>query len=508
MRTMELIRRAYRGDDDYWRMRNFLRENYSRLGSMQYGWHVAYLDHWRWHYIATCRECESVARATLLWETSEGKLAALLTAVCHDEVALHIDPDFRSVELEKEMMMAAEEAYSDAMPIGTGRILYVPVMNGDVLRQSILEARGYQKGTTWEHYWFRDISKMLPQRVSPDGYLIRSMGDIDEHPARSWCSWLTFHEGEAVENYDGDWAWFRNLQSAPLYRRDLDLVAVTEDGTMAAFCTISYDDTTRSAFCVLWGTAAGHRQQGLDEALLVEGMHRLQGLGCDQLITFAMTESENTDPQTRDAENEAFWDRLQETFDLTLEMACDWMDENDIEIDEADYEDYLALRKHVDRYTDDHPIMKTAETYRQQVHEWFKVNEVTFEHLKQDIRQTWPTDKPCTDSEAALWELSDIIDVILWYHTLMLAKLHRAVHQVIERDITGEDDMTGDHDGSAKVALIGMDRSLYAWNVLRKHLPDRESDIQGFCAQLEKLRRRTEHHFPNARAFIRLGLDD
>ena len=74
---------------------------------------------------------------------------------------------------------------------------------------------------------------------------------------------------------------------------------------------------------------------------MIFGIHNYCDRWCERCpktarcSVFAMTESENTDPQTRDAENEAFWDRLQETFDLTLEMACDWMDENDIEIEEA-----------------------------------------------------------------------------------------------------------------------------------------------------------------------------
>lgn len=247
---------------------------------------------------------------------------------------------------------------------------------------------------------------------------------------------------------------------------------------------------------------------------IISGIHNYCDRWCERCprtarcTVFAMTESVTTDPQTRDAENETFWDNLQQNFDLTLETTRDWADEYDIEIDEAAYKDYCALREHVDDYTENHPIMKTAGAYRQRVHDWFEANEAISKHLTEDIRQTWPGDGRCADTEAARWELTDILDVILWYHTLILAKLHRAIHQVIERNITGEDDLTGDSDGSAKIALISMDRSLYAWNVLRKHLPDRDNDIRDFPAQLEKLRRQTETLFPHARAFIRPGLDD
>ena len=81
------------------------------------------------------------------------------------------------------------------------------------------------------------------------------MGAEDELPARSWASSRAFHAEEPDENYDGDYSWYRNLQSAPLYRRDLDIVAATPDGEIAAFSTISYDDYTRSAVIVLEGSS-------------------------------------------------------------------------------------------------------------------------------------------------------------------------------------------------------------------------------------------------------------
>jgi GNAT superfamily N-acetyltransferase len=105
------------------------------------------------------------------------------------------------------------------------------------------------------------------------------MGDEGEHPARSWASWRAFHADEADAAYDGDFAWFGHLQEAPLYRRDLDVVAATEGGELAAFCTLWYDDATRSAVCVLVGTAAEHQRRGLGKAVMHEGFRRLQRMG-------------------------------------------------------------------------------------------------------------------------------------------------------------------------------------------------------------------------------------
>ena len=104
------------------------------------------------------------------------------------------------------------------------------------------------------------------------------MGDASEYHARAWASWRAFHPDEPDEDFEGG-DWFINLQSAPLYRRDLDIVAEAPNGEIAAFSTIWYDDWTRSAVCVQVGTAPEHQRRGLGKAVIIEGLRRLQRLG-------------------------------------------------------------------------------------------------------------------------------------------------------------------------------------------------------------------------------------
>ena len=104
------------------------------------------------------------------------------------------------------------------------------------------------------------------------------MGDVNEFPARSWASWRAFHPDEPDEGYEG-WEWYLNIQSAPLYRRDLDIIAATPTGEIAAFCTLWFDDVTRSAVCVLVGTAPEHQRRGLGKAVMYAGLRRLRHMG-------------------------------------------------------------------------------------------------------------------------------------------------------------------------------------------------------------------------------------
>jgi hypothetical protein len=284
---MNLLLRRCQTPNDYWRVRDFLRDVFLLNNRLEHSWHVARLDHWRWHHIRTCQVCAAFEQVTVAWETPERDIAAVLHPIRHDEIRLHIHPGFRTPELEAEIFAYAEEHYSDLTEDG-GRILYVPVLSDDALRQEALTRRGFSRQPGWGHHWWRDLDAPLPGAPVPDGYIIRAMGSLDEHPARSWASWRAFHAEEPDEAYDGDFSWYRNIQSTPLYRRDLDIVAATPRGEIAAFCTISYDDATRSAVTVLVGTAAEHWRRGLGKAVPACLFSAITILGCSRKLNEAL----------------------------------------------------------------------------------------------------------------------------------------------------------------------------------------------------------------------------
>jgi len=74
--------------------------------------------------------------------------------------------------------------------------------------------------------------------------------------------------------------------------------------------------------------------------------------------------------------------------------------------------------------------------------------------------------------------------------------------------IEEEDSMLpGNFDGSAKVALIGIDRSIGAWEKLQGHFKEKKDNILHILLHLDRLRCKTEQEFPNARSFKRPGFD-
>jgi mycothiol synthase len=170
---------------------------------------------------------------------------------------------------------------------GGERGLAVWADDQDAERLALLERRGYRKGKWVEHQWRRDLDQPIPVAPVPAGYTLRSLGGLDacagglgagELPARSWASWRGFHPDEPDEHYQG-WEWYLNIQRCPLYRRDLDIVAVAPGGEIASFCTIWYDDVTRSALIEPVATVPEHQRLGLARATITEGLRRVQRLG-------------------------------------------------------------------------------------------------------------------------------------------------------------------------------------------------------------------------------------
>ena len=100
----------------------------------------------------------------------------------------------------------------------------------------------------------------------------------------------------------------------------------------------------------------------------------------------------------------------------------------------------------------------------------------------------------------------DPIAIIQWFSTLISSKVHRALSGLAEFD--GCRDYPPDHEGSAKVALMGIDQSITAWHdvVSIGRIP---SDTgAGFIRELEWLRHRLETEIPRARAFVRPAFDE
>jgi hypothetical protein len=97
--------------------------------------------------------------------------------------------------------------------------------------------------------------------------------------------------------------------------------------------------------------------------------------------------------------------------------------------------------------------------------------------------------------------------VIGWLLFFIPAKVHRALHG-LALDVPEERDSPTDHDGSAKAALVAIDRSHGAWLDVVDQTPAWTAEIAPFIIDLIWLGDALERTFPNARAFVRPAFDE
>jgi mycothiol synthase len=278
---MTLTMRTYAGDEDYWRIREFLRQATLLNGLRELSWHVARWDYW-WWFGNPDLEHIPLTENVFIWETEAGQIAAVLNPEQAGHAFLQVDPMVRSSELEEEIVAVAEERLTATGKSGRPK-LWLSTDSKDELRQSILVRRGFYRvelPEVREYQHRRLLDEPLQDAPHVPGYTVHAQGDGLELLERCYASGLGFHDDINVARDNRDHSeWYRHIQSAPLYRRDLDLVAIAADGSIASFCTIWFDDVTRTAYCEPVATVPAHQRRGLGKAVMLEGLHRLKRMG-------------------------------------------------------------------------------------------------------------------------------------------------------------------------------------------------------------------------------------
>jgi len=211
-------------------------------------------------------------------------------------------------------------------------------------------------------------------------------------------------------------------------------------------------------------------------------------------LNFAMSEEELSDPEARDIQNDAFWKTLSGVFEETLELLRESAKEWGIDLETLDSKGDLESMKAKDAAVKNHVLSRAAKRYSGWVEDWFKERETLFFEMAAAAREGV--------------SLEEAVEVIRWYQYFICAKVMRALHGKSEEEEEGCDEFPSDSDGSAKIALIAIDRSIGAWAVIQHYLTDDDKEVIDFIAFLDSLRQAMEETFPKARSFIRPGFDE
>ena len=246
---------------------------------------------------------------------------------------------------------------------------------------------------------------------------------------------------------------------------------------------------------------------------LIEGIHNYCDRWCERCAftsrcaTFGMGKKRKRGPEGRDPKNQAFWDELTEVFKLTLELVQETAVEQGIDVSDLEGEGFgegeTLLGQEEAR---NHPIAKAGLAYVVMHDQWMKEAEGILKQKRKELAREVQLEIPGSKPHLAAFRISDAVEILEWYHPLVYTKMTRAIGmREIERGAPRYYPL--DSDGSAKVALGAIERSMAAWGILRESFPAEQDSILDMLAHLERLRNAIEKEFPNARAFRRPGFD-
>ena len=214
-------------------------------------------------------------------------------------------------------------------------------------------------------------------------------------------------------------------------------------------------------------------------------------------------------PDVRDLNNVKFWRKLESIFKDANELIRQCAAEAGIDLDAIDQSEVAASHHQETEPARPDELSVLARNYARMVDTWFQNELVAAEQLDDEARLQ-------AKSAGIEIDAQDAFEVIRWYQFFIPTKVFRAL-------FTRDDELPGvyaddlgdginpaqtDANGSAKIALIAIDRSLSAWQVIQGCVPAKQKSIAPLIALLGNVRNGIELELPLARDFIRPGFDE
>jgi len=270
--TSLIAARPFFDEDDWWAVRALLIE-LGPLGPQGAVWEIR-----RWDGRRFYREDpweRSILERCRLWVEGDGRLVgAAHSEGSGPDIHLQVHPDHR--EFEGEMLDWALENLA-AVRDGTRRLDHM-AYDDDTHRIGLLEERGFLRLDEQE---VTRRQTLLDVAISPpdiaDGYTLRATQDGYSEFQRM-ADLLNAAFGRTIHNA-GEYGSFS--ERSPSFRHDLNLVAQAPDGSFAAHVGFTLDEANRRGIVEPVCTHPDHRRHGLAQALIQEGLRRLQALDAE-----------------------------------------------------------------------------------------------------------------------------------------------------------------------------------------------------------------------------------
>ncbi len=230
------------------------------------------------------------SRLTRIVEDDSGAMAAFALLWQGRYLGMIVRPDQRG-RLEALILdWAVERVRYSHWDAGEKPSLWALCRDDDALSHDLYKRHGFLIDDQ-EFRMVRDLAEPLPQPAFPAGFVLRSLDAANELD-----DWIEFYRVALGDRPSILQRW-RAIRDDEDYDPSLDLIAVDQDGQLAAmcYCSIPSLETTRHDVKVgrtePIAVAESYRRLGLGRAMVLSGLHLLRSRGMNRVLL--TTDSDN-----------------------------------------------------------------------------------------------------------------------------------------------------------------------------------------------------------------------
>jgi predicted N-acetyltransferase YhbS len=263
VRMIQATARSYCRAADYARIGRFLVRTYRTTGG-----HINWLQP-RWEYMHYHPAVRGVDLNSIgVWEAS-----GEIVGVVHPEHSMgtaYFEIAAAYGALKAAMLRWAEEHISTVS--NGARRLRVYINDDDPDMQGIASEMGYVKSNESDAMSHYIIPAPFPPISLPAGFRLTSLAEDNDLRQVKRVFWRGFNHGDEPPG-DGIGG-FEFMQSAPNYRKDLNIVVVAPDGNFVSYCGMWHEQVHKVAYVEPVATDPDYRRRGLGRAAVLEGIRR------------------------------------------------------------------------------------------------------------------------------------------------------------------------------------------------------------------------------------------
>lgn len=274
---MNIQARPYDPNVDYLRVYSFLNETFQPKGTY-INWPPPRWEYMHFHPNLNLNNLHEIG----VWEDGNRILGVANYEDDLQDVYFQVHP-FYPYLLNEMVLYAEKHLYSRQE--GKKGLIRIFANDFDNTLLEILQNRGYQKIETHpEYYGISEflLDESIPHVLLPDGFRLKSLADDNNLSKIDRCLWKGFnHPGESPGYHEND---RKLMQSAPNFRKDLNIVIEAENGEFVSYSGVWLIPEHQSAYIEPVATVPEYRRKGLGEAAVMECIRRCGEMGMKRVL--------------------------------------------------------------------------------------------------------------------------------------------------------------------------------------------------------------------------------